>query len=298
MGLFDNVVPPAGYTIDPPIPPTPYRAPDGLPPAMPPPGVDAGALAAPAPPPAAPQGLLPPPMPSPEAEAAPAPGSAHGFLSGLGDVLKRATATTADGLTFGDRLQAIGSILQGDTPGAQAYLKDRRDEASKQKLQVRQQAMLKERAQAFRDAIQPDGSINFKTLMSEGSDALEPDDIAKLYGAFGLSKRHTSFRTPLPGPGGAVSFDERKGTSTRIADPTTPKHDPMYTYDENDQPVGLNPLFFAALDRKNKIVQGDKVFAPRAARGGASPYGKLKDPKDMTPAELQAVEQAMRPKGG
>jgi hypothetical protein len=57
----------------------------------------------------------------------------HGFLS-------RLTAPDPDGVTFNDKLMAMGSILQGDSKGAASYLQQQRKNASatvaaKQKLQ-------------------------------------------------------------------------------------------------------------------------------------------------------------------
>ena len=113
-----------------------------------------------------------PPLAAPDAPAAP-----QGLLG-------RLTATTPDGISFNDKLMALGSILKGDSSGAQKYLETRRESYTKtQEAQQKvadaatKQAALQQGAKDLAASTNPDNTINVQKYFQLRAAAGQlPDD--------------------------------------------------------------------------------------------------------------------------
>jgi hypothetical protein len=104
----------------------------------------------------APQAPPPPQLNEADYLQAEGPGAGGTLLNGVGGavpaqgglrgLLSKLTATGADGVTFGNKINALGQILQGQGGQASAGIQQLRDNAVKQKLM--QQAMASKQAQS------------------------------------------------------------------------------------------------------------------------------------------------------
>lgn len=120
------------------------------------------------------------------------------------------------GLTFGDKLFAAGSVLQGDSGGAAAYLANQRGTADAMGERKRQQDMARLGQEAFRGAIMPDGKFNFKGYV----DALGSQGDPK--SALAMRDAMRPNLTPMSGARGAVNVFDRDTGDVREALAATP----------------------------------------------------------------------------
>ena len=186
MGFLDRLLAPAGYTppIDPNAPqgvggmPSAAQALAAPPPDALPPGVGQGGIADPTS--AAPAinmnsptlkdvQIGAPPGGSPQPIAGPPPGLLESMamrdVPGVNDAppqgfLGRLTATDPNGVTFRDKLMALGSILKGDNEGATKYLENQQAKAMQLRQAVMARNMASIQAQAFAKSFRDDGTFD------------------------------------------------------------------------------------------------------------------------------------------
>jgi hypothetical protein len=234
---------PGAFEAPPPAPPPAPVGPDLLPG-----GAYPNSNATPAPPPG---GLLGGVDPSDPAAAA------HGVEGAeKPGLLQRLMATSPDGLTFQDKLMAMGSILKGDSGGAQQYIAGQRGAALKANSLAEQKALLAKRSAAFNKAM-ASGKFDPGVYAAESADAFDPDDAAHLETAFNRRRQAMNAgddivdaetgRVIYQGhekPGLGMRWDEALGKSV-------PDEDEIRT---------LQRIYSERYQAQNKF----KKFAPRA----------------------------------
>src|SRR4051812_26102489 len=125
--------------------------------------------------------LQQPPQAAPDATVAPPEAASGGLLSGpaagpppeaeapegggLRGLLARVTAPDPSGLTFGDKLFAVGSSLKGDTAAVGRYLNTRNAALVKQKADATKQALAKAASQVLADNTDANGAVNIQGLV-------------------------------------------------------------------------------------------------------------------------------------
>jgi hypothetical protein len=136
----------------------------------------------------------------PDQSSADQPDQPQGFLS-------RLTATDPQsGLTFRDKLMALGQIMQGDTKGAQSYLQNQRANYLQQRQVALKLAISQAQSAAFRKAYTNgrfDPAVYAANLPGAAFDA---DDLTKIYTGLDPKKQLVPLRT-----GGAVPWDPSLG---------------------------------------------------------------------------------------
>jgi hypothetical protein len=180
----------------------------------------------------------------------------HGLLDRMG---------TADdrGMNFGDKLFAMGQILQGDMGGAADFMHQQR--ASNDVLQQRalQQKIAQGGLDALRNNMRDDGSLDLKGYLRDMPAGGDPTQ------GLGLAEDQRPKFTPMSiGDGGLASFDPRHGTATTVVQPT-PTLNPAIR-DAKGNVVG-NPAY---LQFHRQLSQdeaaGKRAGAPPIGRGNAA----------------------------
>ena len=189
-------------------------------------------------------------------QAAPAK---HG---GLGGFLAHLTADDPDGITFRDKLMALGSIVGGNGGEAQTYLQSRRAEAAKQKALDQAKDMKRKQAQAFFGAMRPDGSLDLAKYAQLAGDAFDAGDASKIY-----KDLAPSYEFVTPGPGGVFMGNKATGKGSEVVPPrpTKPEKDPPGI---SHDAAGTRVLDKLSIEGQKQIYGGR---AEEAARYRAAP---------------------------
>lgn len=194
-------------------------------------------------------------------------------LGGQSTFLDRLRAPDDRGLTFGDKLFAAGGIAQGDSSGAMQYLQNQRQTARTTKLQDMQLDDRKRRSAAFKAAMAT-GQFDPAVYAQISEDSLDPDDLAKLQGAF---RSHRQF---VQGGGGGVYLgDPESGQFEQMVKPP-PKSAGGYVQDPDTGEWSFAPGGPAdpAVIRQLANIRRQAVTSnpmPKAAGKGRAPksYG-------------------------
>ena len=213
-------------------------------------------------------------------QAAPAPVSAlddtpeppaqpQGFLS-------RLTQTTPDGLTFGDRLTALGSILKGDSAGARDFLQNQRANADVLKQRADKKATATASLAALRGAMNPDGTMDWQKYLAALPGEGDPSTAIKL--AEATRPEWKEFSTAN---GGAGAFDARNPAHVQVlakgvAKPPSklilkPGGDPS---DPEDWVPNTNLLEFDK-QQKQQAAAATAQYRRPAGAGKANPFAAL-----------------------
>jgi hypothetical protein len=193
-------------------------------------------------------------------DEAPAP---QGGLRGL---LSRLTATNPEtGRTFADRLMAVGQIMQGDTPGAQAYLEKQQEKVINQRAVALKQQIAQRQAQAFSQAFDANGQFNPAKYAQLVGGAFDVGDMAKLYEQMGPKYQFVTGRRGDVGVGNLRSGAYQEEVSPPDPTPKAPGRLILKPGGDADNPEDWvpNQAYEDALERE-----------ARAKRLGAPPVGR------------------------
>jgi hypothetical protein len=185
-----------------------------------------------------------------------------------GGLLSKLQDPDSRGLTFGDKLFAAGSVLQGDSGGAATYLQNQRSNAQNENDRMTARRNQLAGAKAFRDNIGPNGEMNFQGYANAMGDEFDPEKAVSLRKA--LAPKYSP--VSLAG-GGAAAFNEATGRfDTQIAG--APKQPGKYRMiDPNGDPNDpgnweVNPL---EAQLAQQVARGRRIGAPLAPRAGPKP---------------------------
>lgn len=186
-----------------------------------------------------------------------------------GGLLERMQAPDDRGMTFADKLWTAGSVLGGDNQGADTFRAGRQLAQQGEEDKQRAKALATKGAQAFRDAIGPDGQFNTQGYAAAMGADLDPNEAANLHKALQRNYQLASLAN-----GGAGSFDPASGKVTQQIAGQRPAPD-GYTRDPATGALGpIDPNYVAG----QRQIYGDRyeqqrlnrTFAPRApAKPGA-----------------------------
>ena len=185
-----------------------------------------------------------------------------------GGLLSKLQAPDGRGLTFGDKLFAAGNVLQGDSGGAATYLQNQRANAQNEDDRMTARRNQLAGAKAFRNNLNPDGSMNFQGYANDLGDELDPAKAVALRKGMGHEYQLASLAN-----GGAGSFDPTTGKVTeQIAGQR--KAPDGYSYNADGTLTPIDPNYVAG----QKQIYGDRyteqrlnrTFAPRSGGSGGS----------------------------
>lgn len=200
--------------------------------------------------------------------AAPTMTKTPGFLDKLRD-------PSADGLTLQDKIMAMGSILQGDSQGAQAGLHSARQGYRQQKLDDQNKAGLAAKSAAFKNAFDPvTGKFDmakYAGALGDAPGAFDPDEAARLQNAF----RHQV--TPMNANGGIYAVD----TSGEKPSATELVHGHQKPGMFNDD-GSVNPDYIRAM---SQIAEG-RAAATARHRAPPRPAGAGRRPGSYTSSDV------------
>lgn len=179
-----------------------------------------------------------------------------------GGLLSKMQTPDARGLTFGDKLFASGSILQGDSGGAASYIQNQRSLADRDS----QRGMAKETAEkglaALRGNIDPaTGQLNVRGYLDALPPGSDPMDGLKMRDALRPDV------TPMSGPDGSLyGFNRGTGTFTQgVAGRPKP---PGQLIQDEDGNWGVNPQF---VQLQEQVAAAKRRGAPLAGRAPRAP---------------------------
>lgn len=200
--------------------------------------------------------------------------------------LGRLTATSPNGVTFNDRLMALGQILQGNSEGASDFIERQQAKA----LQLRQAVMARNmgriQAQAFAKAFRDDGSFDPQAYALWSGAAFDPKQAAELQAQYG--PKYNFFTTR---PGAVIAGNERTGEGAQVlAAPISPAdfNNPVI-----QGPDGQPVVNKARVDYEKAIsgFKGDQAVRTAEIRAQAA-KGKGGQPKTMPKELVQALAAA------
>lgn len=198
-----------------------------------------------------------------------------------GGLLSHFLNTGDDGVTVGDRVFALGSILQGDSGGAQSYLSGQRTAATAANDRKRRDELERSGIEALRANIGENGQLNLpgylKAVLAAGGDpaaglglaqTLAPKTSLQNAGGGGLYEVTTPF-------GGAASTRElvapqAKAPGRLMQDPETGEWVP-------------NPAYADAIEAE---ARARRTGAPPVGRGGGGGRSRAA-PASLPPDQIQ-----------
>ena len=177
-----------------------------------------------------------------------------------GGLLSKLQAPDARGLTFGDKLFAAGNVLQGDSGGAASYIQNQRANAQNEDDRMTARRSQLAGAKAFRNNMNPDGSMNFQGYTNDLGDELNPEK------AVALRKDMRPDITPMSGANGALyGFNKDTGTFGLGVPGVTPQT--LFNPDGS-----INQGFIEGKRQEalavSKAQREGKPLAPRVGRAG------------------------------
>jgi hypothetical protein len=188
----------------------------------------------------------------------------QGFLAKL-------TATDPNGVTFNDKLMALGQILQGDPTGAQGYLEKQQDKVMQQRAIALKQQIASQQAQAFANNMRPDGSLDMAGYARDSAGAFDPDQAVKMRTAFDPKRQIITTRE-----GGVYTYDPVTNRAEQMFAPQAPKPPPLMKFDENGDLV-VDPAQIQAKAQVARDAAKARLdfHAPTRAPAGKGPksYG-------------------------
>jgi hypothetical protein len=191
-----------------------------------------------------------------------------GFLSPYGPgatgqqqpqgLLSRLGSTTPDGINFADRLTALGSILQGDSKGAQSYLQNQRSNADTLAQRKIKTDMAAATTEALKKAVGAKG-VDLATYLQALPPGADPELGIKLwkemqpdYGEFGTAG------------GGAGWYNKRNPNENGVLAKGEPKMPGLMIQDASGAWVPNKPLIDVLNGQTETKAQiGARYRAPR-----------------------------------
>lgn len=189
--------------------------------------------------------------------------------------LSRLTATTPDGLTFQDRLMALGSILHGDGAGAQNYLQQQRTNATAQTKLAKADADRQKMAAAFKAAY-AGGKFDPQVYANMAGSEFNPSDLEALAKAGGEQKFLTS-------RGSIFLGNATQGTMKPLY--TAPNKLP-FGWDVDDDTGEVSPTPGGPFDPKT--IQANALTRRKVITGNPMPgkAGAAKKPKSYDAGQV------------
>lgn len=193
-----------------------------------------------------------------------APPAKKGLLSGLGDRLKHVTDTDKEGVTFGDKLFAMGSILQGDSAGGANYLQGRRNAAEKRMLRDEETRLRKGGAANIARNWGKDG-LNVGGYLQGQADIGGGVDLGDILRAQEAAQPHWQALTPAGG--GMMLFNPRTRETQEVS--SGPARMDQYIRGPDGRPI-LNPDWLKARQQEAQMQRQVLVQNPLPRRSSGS----------------------------
>jgi hypothetical protein len=174
-----------------------------------------------------------------------------------GGLLDKIKEPDSRGLTFGDKLFATGSILQGDSGGAASYLANQRQTADALAQRNTQAEQAKAAMDALRGAIGENGQLDVRRYLAALPAGSDP--------SAGLKVRESLQPdiTPMSGPRGAINlFDRGQGKFVPGGIAGEAREPELFNPDGS-----VNQAYIDAKAREAEAVAGGR-------RRGAPPVGR------------------------
>ena len=171
--------------------------------------------------------------------------------------LDRLGAPSPDGVSFRDRLFAVGAGLQGDTSGAASYLQNARNNAERLADKAKLQNDQARKAAAFK-AAWVGGKFDAGVYAQMAGDALDASDVASFDRAFNPTG---SFQSA--GGGGLYYTNPSDHTATQVVAPPPRK----VTAFNDDGTMNDEWIKQRALEAE-LVAHGRRVGAPPVGRSG------------------------------
>lgn len=187
-------------------------------------------------------------------------------------LLERMKTPDARGLTFGDKLFAAGSVMQGDSGGAATYLNNQRAAADQLSERTRSRDLASQGLDALRGAIDPaTGQLNVQKYLASLPAGADPGQGLKVREALRPNV------SPMSGPRGAIRlFDQDTGTFRPGGIEGEAAQQELYLPDGS-----INPKYIAGQQAEAQAQSAGRragappVFAPRGGgRGGGGAKGR------------------------
>jgi hypothetical protein len=124
-----------------------------------------------------------------------------------GGLLSKLQDPDSRGLTFGDKLFAAGSVLQGDSGGAATYLQNQRALAGKEDDKMTATRARLAGQKAFKNNIGPNGEMNFQGYANDMGDNFDPAEALALRKAM----QRPAYQSVNTANGGTATFDPVSG---------------------------------------------------------------------------------------
>ena len=185
---------------------------------------------------------------------------------GLGGLLDKIKTPDARGLTFGDKLFAAGSVLQGDSGGAATYLQNQRGLADKVAERDKATALSKRGAAAFRNNILGDGTFNFKGYADDLGDDLDPMAALKMRDA-----TEPDYGVMSGQRGQLTAYNKRNPRDHYEVQPAGPAPESMFN---DDGSINLNFIRARGILRDTEAAATAAHRAPPRARASAPSTGR------------------------
>jgi hypothetical protein len=203
--------------------------------------------------------------------------------AGWRGLLDRLTATDPEtGRTFNDRLMAISQIMQGDTPGAQAYLEKQQEKVINQRAINLKQQIASAQSQAFAKSFRPDGTFDAQAYARNlPNGAFDIGDLGKLQQSFEPKAQLVTDRQ-----GNAYLFDPAARTYKMIHQ-AAPKLDEKVIMGPNNQPIP-NPAM-VSYDKQVSQSKEQEAESLAEARAAAAERHRAPPKATNTPPQPRAT---------